>query len=158
MRIAISGSVGSGKTSFSEILGAKLGARVFHLNEFAAKYKTKDVEDLQTFDFDFELLEKDLSGDLAQLGSYVVEGHFAHLLDPALFDKLLIINRPLELLKDEYKKRNYNEKKTKENLEVESFNLCFYEALEEGFEEEQVISFNNDSTLKDLLDVVMTKL
>ena len=48
-------------------------------------------------------------------------------------DKLLIIGRELSELKQTYKQRGYNEQKVTDNLEVESFNLCFYEAVDEGY-------------------------
>jgi len=61
-------------------------------------------------------------------------------------------------LKKEYKIRKYNAQKIKDNLEVESFNLCFYEALENGYEEEdKVFCINNNSNMEISIKTIMNK-
>lgn len=140
MIIAISGSVGCGKTSLAKKLAKKLNFKLVHLNELAKKFKIEDVENLQTFDFDLDklldLVEEDIKFWRKNKENVIIEGHFAHDLNSDLVDKLIIISRPLNLLKEEYEKRGYNLTKINENLEVESFNLCFYESIENGYGEE----------------------
>ena len=135
VRIAISGSVGSGKTTLAKELGRELSFSVIHLNELAEKYKIEDVEELQTFDFDLDALldtfEKELNEGLHQ--NTIIESHFSQYIHPELIDILIIINRDLKELKQEYEIRGYNPQKIQDNLEVESFNLCFYEAEEVGY-------------------------
>ena len=153
MRIAISGSVGVGKTTISKQLAKKLQLECIHLNEIAEQFKIKDHKELQTFDFDVKACleyveEKYKNSDV------LFEGHFAHLLDPEFVDFLIVINRDLKELKEEYKIRGYNQIKIKENLEVESFNVCFYEAEEEGYEEKQIIVVENTQE-EDVEEVVL---
>jgi len=161
--IAISGSVGSGKTSVSKALGNNLGYKVVHLNEIAKDFKLNDVETLQTFDFDLdkllEKIEKDIQIWRKEGQNIIFEGHFAHFINSDLIDLLFVVNRDLVELKKEYSKRDYNAQKIKDNLEVESFNLCFYEAIEEGFvEEKQVFTIDNDEDIEDLVDKMKRKL
>ncbi|MEC8339436.1 MAG: AAA family ATPase [Nanoarchaeota archaeon] len=135
VRIAISGSVGSGKTTLAKELGKKLSFNVIHLNELAKKYKIEDVEELQTFDFDLDDLLDNFEKELNE-GSHqntIIESHFSQYIHPELIDILIIINRDLKELKQEYEIRGYNSQKIQDNLEVESFNLCFYEAEEVGY-------------------------
>lgn len=154
MIIAISGSVGCGKTSLSKKLAEKLNFKLVHLNDLAEKFKIDDVDNLQTFDFDLDKLldsiEEDIRVWIKNNENIILEGHFAHDLDYNLVDKLVIISRPLNLLKQEYKKRGYNDKKISDNLEVESFNLCFYEAIENGYGEEssELADLNNKNSEK----------
>jgi len=140
MIIVISGSVGSGKTSISKELSKKLSYDVVHLNDKAKIFKLNDDESVQTFDFDLDKLLVNVEKEIKLLkenGKNVIfESHFAHFINPDLIDMLFVINRDLKDLKKEYIKRKYNDKKIKDNLEVESFNLCFYEAIEEGYGEE----------------------
>jgi adenylate kinase len=133
--IAISGSVGSGKTTFSKNLAKELNFDIIHLNDLAKNYKLKDVKELQTFDFDLDNLLDDFEKDLRnkKYKNIIIESHFAHLIHPELVDILFVVNRDLKLLKHEYEIRKYNTQKIQDNLEVESFNLCFYEAEEAGY-------------------------
>lgn len=138
--ICISGAVGSGKTTISKDLGRKLDYKIVPLNELASDFKLNNVDSLQTFDFDLDKLldfvENKIKVQIENGENVIYEGHFAHFIDPNLVDILFIINRDLKELKKEYVKRGYNEQKIKDNLEVESFNLCFYEAIENGYGEE----------------------
>jgi len=118
----------------------------------AEKFKIEEIKELQTFDFDIDALllniEKKIELLNKQKKNVIIESHFAHFIKPELIDYLFIINRDLKELKKEYKIRKYNSQKIKDNLEVESFNLCFYEALENGYEEEdKVFCINNELNL-----------
>ncbi len=160
MIIAISGSVGSGKTTLAKELGDKLNYEVVNLNEFAKEFKIEDKEELQTFDFNIDKLVAKVNRQIVDgdLKDCVLEGHFAHFLNPDLIDYLFVINRDLKELEKVYKERNYNEQKIKDNLEVESFNLCFYEGVEEGFrEEEQIFCLQNKGNINDLVNEIISK-
>lgn len=153
MIIAISGAVGTGKTSITKNLSKKLNYEVLHLNDLAEKYKIEQIEELQTFDFDLDKLLEDLEEKILILKSekknIILEGHFAHFISPELVDYLFIINRDLKELKEEYKIRGYNQQKILDNLEVESFNLCFYESLEEGYLENGTIEIGFDGDIEE---------
>ncbi len=154
MIIAISGSVGTGKTTIAREVAKKLDAQIVHLNDWALDFKIRDVSELQTFDFNLDGLihkvNQYISNNLNK--NIVLEGHFAHYINPELVDLLIVINRDLSILKKEYEKREYNQKKIEDNLEVESFNLCFYEGIEEGFEEErQIFCVDNNLDLNEIV-------
>ncbi len=158
MIIAISGSVGSGKTTIAKTLSEKLNYKLINLNELAQKYKIEDIKELQTFDFDLDKLLDDLELKLKnkEFGTDVIlEGHFAHFINPEHINKLIIIGRDLKQLKQAYIERGYNEQKIKDNLEVESFNLCFYESIDEGYKEgKQVFLVENNDTIQDTIDKI----
>lgn len=163
MIIVISGSVGSGKTTITDELGKKMKFEVVHLGDLAEKFKIEDVKELQTFDFDIDALlesiEKQTKFWKKQKKNVIIESHFAHFIKPELIDFVFIINRDLKDLKKEYKIRKYNAQKIKDNLEVESFNLCFYEALENGYEEEdKVFCISNDKNLDLIVNDICLKI
>lgn len=160
MIIVISGSVGVGKTTIAQLLAQKLNVECIELNEVAKNFKIEKNNKLQTFDFDIkkclDYIEKTYTNN------YILEGHFAHLLKPEFVDILIVINRDISQLHTEYIQRGYNEQKIKDNLEVETLNVCFYEAEEEGFDEEQLIVIENTSNdedidLDDIVDDVYRK-
>ncbi|MDA3856136.1 MAG: AAA family ATPase [Candidatus Woesearchaeota archaeon] len=154
MIIAISGSVGVGKTTIAKELSKKLSFEIIHLNDWAKEFMIEEVKELQTFDFNVEGLihkvNQYISNNLSK--NIIFEGHFAHFINPELVDFLFVITRNLKELGAEYEKREYNEQKIKDNLEVESFNLCFYEGIEEGYEEEkQIFVIENSKSLEKIL-------
>ena len=157
--IAISGSVGTGKTSLASELVKKLeGFEVVNLNSWAHDFKIEDVSSLQTFDFNLEGLIAKVNRFISDnlIKNYIFEGHFAHFINPELVDFLFVVNRDLKSLRQVYEKRGYNNQKINDNLEVESFNLCFYEGIEEGYrEEEQIFCLGNDFDLKVMVDKIL---
>ncbi len=162
MIITISGSVGVGKSSIAQDISQKFDAELISLNEFAKKYHVEDIEELDTFDFDLDALLKDIEKELLQKyrgdKNVVLESHFAHFISPDIVDFLVIINRDLQELSKEYSSRGYNEQKIKDNLEVESFDLCFFEAEEEGYEPHQIVKVDNDGTLNEIVDEISSKI
>ena len=85
MIIAISGSVGSGKTTIAKTLSEKLDYKLINLNELAKNYKIQDVKELQTFDFNLDKLLEDLELKLKnkEFGKNIIlEGHFSHFINP----------------------------------------------------------------------------
>lgn len=161
MIIVISGSVGSGKTSSAKELSRLLKIELIHLNEFAKDYEEGFDEKMQTFDFNLDALLIDIEEKLKEYTkqgkSLILEGHFAHFINPDLVDVLFVISRDLKDLKQEYLSRGYLEDKISDNLEVEAFNLCFYEAEEEGYKEGQFFLLDNSLDLEYLVEKMIRK-
>lgn len=169
MIIAISGSVGSGKTTLAKELGRKLDYEVVHLNDWAKEFKLRAIEELQTFDFDIAqlLVKVETYIEENRDRNLILEGHFSHLINPKYVDYLFIINRSLKELESVYKERGYNDQKIKDNLECESFNLCFYEGIEEGYEigsaegendGENIFCLVNNNDIDDLVKKIENKI
>ena len=160
MIIVISGSVGTGKTTIADELGERIKCAVLHLNENAKKYKLVDVPEKQTFDFDLDALlidiEKAIKEQREQKRDLILESHFAHFISPDLVDYLFIINRD---------QRGYDFDKIRDNLEAENFNVCFYEAIEQGYEETSedekpghFFAVQNDFEISEVLNDIMEKI
>jgi len=163
MIIAITGSVGCGKTIITEQILKLRKSEVIYLNDFAKKYYLREDIENQTNEINLEKLVLDIEKIILKYKKVkkncIIEGHFSHFISDTLVDFLVILNRPLNELKKEYIKRGYSEKKSKENLEVESFDTCFFEALEEGYSEKRIIRISNTNkiSLNNLVDEILNK-
>ncbi len=155
MRISITGVPGTGKTWLAKALAEKLNFEVIHLTDMALDYKVAYIPELRTTDFDVDELKKDIEKILEDKDDVIVESHFSHFINPKYIDLLIVLNRDLSKLVREYKKRGYNETKIKDNLEAEAFNICYIEALEEGYPEEKIEVIENNSTKEELLERVL---
>jgi broad-specificity NMP kinase len=88
----------------------------------------------------------------------IIESHFAHFINPKFVDLCFVINRGLNDLKNEYEKRKYIQEKKNDNLEVESFNLCFYEAIENGYKQEQQVFCIKNENIKTVIEKIINKI
>jgi len=133
--ICVSGSVGSGKTTYAKKLAKKLKAKYVDVNEIIKKnslvesYDKKrkcnvvDIKELK------KTLEKMIKHSKEKL---VIDSHMSHFLDPKLVEYVIIVRTSLKKLRNRLEKRNYSKKKIDENLEVEIMEVCLNEAKELG--------------------------
>ncbi|MEO2154609.1 MAG: AAA family ATPase [Nanoarchaeota archaeon] len=142
MLIAITGTPGTGKSSLSKLLKKKgfivLEDKFFYLKKFPNLILEEDKE-LKTKIVDIEALTKIIKPFKKSNKVYFIDSHFSHLLNP---DFVIVLERDLKELKKEYKKRGYDEIKTKDNLEAEAFKICRLES-EELLGKKRVKVFNN---------------
>ena len=153
MIVAISGAVGVGKTTISKILSKKLNFECLHLNDFTEQFENSKRE----FDCDklcSHLEEKIIEGKK----NYVIESHFSQFLSPEIVDYIFIIHRSIGKLREEYEKRGYNNNKISENIEVECFNVCFFDAIENGFKQSQIFEIENCGDISKCIEKIISKL
>ena len=124
-RIAITGVPGTGKTTATALLSKK----VLNLSEIYERAADGREED-GTWIIDTEKMVNIVSDETEE--NSVIEGHLSHLLG---MSKIAIVMRchPTEL-KKRLEKRDYDNEKIKENLEVECLGIITNECLEEGLE------------------------
>jgi len=128
----VTGTPGTGKTTFSRLLADRVGATHIELSRYAIDNgyaSERDAErDTAVVDLDalragvHELLE---SGDVL-----VLDGHYAHEVAPP--DKtraVFVLRRAPWLLLEELLGRGYRAGKVWENVEAEIIGVCLYEAL-----------------------------
>jgi len=123
MRIAITGTPGTGKDTVAELLAKKMGLAAVDIGRLAIekKYGKKDKEK-DTFEVDIGKLRKELKG---KQGIFV--SNWAELIP----NDITIVLRcaPKELAK-RLKKRKWPEAKIRENLEAECLDSCLISAIE----------------------------
>lgn len=118
MKVGITGTPGTGKTTVAEHLENK----VISLKEFAADRNLGEQKEL--FQIDIEKVKENLPSQ------YWVEGHLAHKLD---LDYCIVLRTKPEELKKRLDERGYSEEKVRENVEAEAMDLILSEAVQRDF-------------------------
>ncbi len=126
MRLALSGTPGTGKTAVASILSAR-GMTVVELNQFARQHGLLGALDRKrrTREIDVEKLDSVLLKE--QHGDIVLVGHLAHLLT---VDTTVVLRTKPSILHGRLEARGYPEAKVRENLEAEACDVILVEALD----------------------------
>ncbi|MCY3854268.1 MAG: AAA family ATPase [Thaumarchaeota archaeon] len=129
MSIAITGTPGVGKHTLAKKLSIKLNYEIIDINKIALKYNIYKVNiHGSTFDVDTSLLKKKFTKK--SFHNSIIVGHLApHVISHNQINKIIVIRRnPYELITT-YKKRNYNLKKTLNNIGAEILGTITYDVM-----------------------------
>ena len=122
MKVALTGTPGTGKSSISGILSKKY--KVIHLGDITeARVEYDDTRDSYVVDTD--MLRNKVDG-IKDEGIIIVEGHYAH--DMAV-DMVIVLRCHPDVLKNRLEKRGYKASKIRENMEAEAMGIIVDEAL-----------------------------
>lgn len=129
MRVALSGTPGTGKTSVGEALAAR-GHIVVEVNQLAKDKGLLGKMDRRraTREVDAAALDKAVS-DEEGLKDAILVGHLSHLLT---VDLIVILRCRPSILAARLADRGYSEGKVKENVEAEALDVILIEAAETG--------------------------
>lgn len=133
MRIGITGTPGTGKTTVAKTLDKN----VISIKEFAKENGLGEHKDI--FEVDIEAVNDQLPKNCW------IEGHLAHKMD---LDYCIVLRTRPDLLKERLNGRDYSEEKVSENVDAEKMDLI----LSEAFENSKV--YEIDTTHKSVEEVV----
>jgi adenylate kinase len=129
VKVAITGTPGTGKSTLSELL-RKEGHRVIELTAFIKDRSLlgRYDEGRDTHEVDVEALE----GAIGVLeGDVILEGHLSHLLE---VDLIIVLRCAPKVLTERLSGRGYSDAKIRENVEAEALDVILVESLEGGGE------------------------
>jgi adenylate kinase len=140
MVIIVTGTPGTGKTTFARKLAAERGYAYIDLNNFALAEDCVVEHDEQrdALVIDEEKLVERVVNSFERGTKVVLDGHFSHEIPPAIVEKCYVTKTPLPELRKRLEARAYTQQKVQENLECEIFDLCHEEAKENGHDVEIV--------------------
>lgn len=139
MKIAITGTPGTGKTSISSLFD---GYRVIHLTEFV---KEKGLgEENDEFEVDIGKTVEQLKKEVYDEEDVVIEGHLSHHYP---VDYCLVLRCEPSELKKRLKDRDYSDSKVQENVESEALDVILSEA---NVKQEEIIEVDTtDKTVEE---------
>ena len=126
MRVAITGTPGTGKTSVSTILRQR-GYDVLDMTQYIKDNGLREEYDAErdTYDVDVERL----NDCLADYDNVIFEGHLAHFMD---VDSVIVLRCHPDVMKGRLEARGYSEEKVRENIQAEVLDVILFEAVESG--------------------------
>ena len=132
MRVIVTGSVGTGKTTVAKALAKKFKLKYMDVNKIIKENKLVEGYDkeLDTKLVDVNKLVKVLIKIIKRNKNIVIDSHLSHYLPKKYVDWCVVVKCNLKILKKRLKKRGYSERKIRENLDSEIFNVCLNEARE----------------------------
>ena len=141
--LIITGTPGTGKTTLANKLSLLFKKEVINISEYAKKHDLLEKYDPKsdTYDLSEKKLVKKLVKDIQNNEDLlIIEGHMSHFLPKNTVKLCIVCKTELKELRKRLDKRKYSEKKIKENLECEIFDICLNEALEQGHEVKMIDS------------------
>ncbi|PIN88012.1 kinase [Candidatus Woesearchaeota archaeon CG10_big_fil_rev_8_21_14_0_10_32_24] len=140
--IVISGTPGTGKTTWAKILAKKFGYTRLDLHDYYKDISTDYNRGKQAYDIDLKKFEKLVNGLKKDT---IIDSHITHLLPKKRVDLCIILTcSNLKKLEGRLKERMYSKKKIRENLDAEIFQICLMEAQENGH---KVITFDTSKKI-----------
>jgi len=123
MKIALTGTPGTGKTTISNVLKDDFGLKVIDLNEVirASQYYIGWDDNRNCGIVDLEALKAHPFAD-----GLVLEGHMSHHLP---VDRVIVLRTNPAVLRGRLQKKGFLENKIRENVEAEILDVILVEAL-----------------------------
>ena len=131
--IIVTGTPCTGKTTVAKNIAKLLKFKYIDVNKIIKSNNLSTYYDKKrkTNVVDTNMLNKVLSNIIEKSSKgLVIDSHLSHYLSNKLVDLCIVTKCNLKILQKRLRTRKYNESKIRENLEVEIFDICLNEAIE----------------------------
>ena len=137
--IIVTGTPGTGKTTFSKKLARKLNLLYFDVNGFILRHKLYEGYDRErrTRVVDISKLSRKLVSIIGgfkksnkKYGGIVIDSHLSHYIPKKYVDLCIVTKCGIAQLSKRLKKKRYHKSKVQENIQAEIFDVCLNEAKE----------------------------
>lgn len=156
--IIVTGTPSTGKTTIAKKLSLLLKIKYLDVNSIIKRKKLYSGYDKarDTKIIPIQPLIRELTRIIRKSESLIIDSHLSHFLPANLVDLCIVTKCNLKKLKKRLKKK-YSEKKVRENLDSEIFDVCLLEAQEQGHEI-FVINTSNKLNLSSIIIKIRKKL
>lgn len=133
--IIVTGTPGTGKTTVAKRLARQKKAQYIDVNKIIKRHKLNknyskkwnsylvDVDKLN------KVLIKIIKEHQKRKQSLIIDSHLSHYLPKKYVDLCIVTKCSLKKLRQRLKKRKYNAKKIRENMDAEILEVCLLEAM-----------------------------
>ncbi|MFW5930094.1 MAG: adenylate kinase family protein [Halobacteriota archaeon] len=123
MRVAITGTPGTGKTTLAREVADELGFEVVDMAALAREHASGYDERRDVVEADLHAIRESTE----DLDDVVFDGHLSHYLD---VDHVVVLRCHPAVLNERLRRRGWPEDKVEENVEAEALDVVFAEAVE----------------------------
>ncbi len=156
--IIITGAPGTGKSTLAKILAQKLGYHRVNLHRYYKQLSISYNSKKQCYDIDFTKFKSFVQQQTKKHPQLILDSHISHLLPKRMVDLCIVLTcSNLKLLKKRLEQRNYSQRKVRENLDAEIFQICLMEAKEKKHKI-IVIDTSKNYSLQQLLEKISKSL
>eukprot|EP00929_Paragymnodinium_shiwhaense_P022797 TRINITY_DN14453_c0_g1_i1.p2 TRINITY_DN14453_c0_g1~~TRINITY_DN14453_c0_g1_i1.p2 ORF type:complete len:249 (+),score=68.52 TRINITY_DN14453_c0_g1_i1:69-815(+) len=129
--VLVTGTPGTGKTTFSSALAAAAGLKHIEVSKMISEQRlyTEWDDDMNCSIFDEDMVCDALEPKVSA-GGCVVDFHSAECLPEDWFDMVVVLRCDTSSLYSRLEERKYPEKKIRQNVEAEIFQTCLEEVRE----------------------------
>lgn len=151
MKIAVTGTPGTGKTKVASLLAKKLEYNIIHLNSEIKKHKLYSGFDKKrkTYVVDEVRLKKHFR---VIKDNTIVEGHLSHLLP---VDVIILLRTNPVILRKRLKKKGWKKNKVVENVMSEVLDIIKVECINSG---KPIIEVISSGSVKKTVDEILSLL
>ncbi len=126
MRIAITGTPGTGKTEISKKLAKKTGYKLMELNKIIRKEKLYDSYDRKRKSYVVDTKKLNRYFKKVKDGDLIIDSHLSHFLRN--IDMVIVLRCNPGVLRKRLEKKRWGKAKIEENMEAELISVISWEA------------------------------
>ncbi len=157
MKLLITGSPGTGKTTIAKRLGRMLKCRVVNEKDFALEkgigkwnHKWNELE------IPISRISKELNKQISKEKCVIIEGHT--LCEAKLkVDAVIVLRVHPEILETRLESRGYNAEKIQDNVFCEGIDYCKKKAIK-SYGKRKIVEVSNEKGIKETLNIIILEL